>query len=207
LSGSIGLAEAAMKSSRTWRTRLAGWLGFDRNPLRRTSDRVEAWLVLLVMVAFVPLSVLVASSAGSWVRSTSLRDEHFTNAQQVSAVLVAGPEVTSPAFGLPPREWALARWRLGRTTYTGEVSAAYGTTRGATVRIWVNHDGQVVGTSLTAGQLEDQVIATEAVAPLVLALALMFALCALRWLMNRRRFAGWEAEWRSIDPRRARRPE
>jgi hypothetical protein len=207
LSGSIEIAGATMKSAVSWRVRMVRWLGFDRNPLRRRSDRAEAWLVLLVIVAFVPLSVLAASRAGGWVREGGVREQQASHAHHVSAVLLAGPTLTRPMLGLPPWELAPARWRLGGTTYIGEVRAAYGTPKGAIVRIRVDRNGQVISSSPTAGQLADRVVATEVVAPLVLAVALAFALCVLHWLLNRRRFAGWEAEWWAIDQPRARRPE
>ena len=40
--------------------RLARWLGFDRNPLRRGTDRVEAALrlvMIILMVAVIPAAV------------------------------------------------------------------------------------------------------------------------------------------------------
>ncbi len=196
-----------MKSAARWRARIGRWPGFDRNPLRRTSERVEAWLVLLAIVAFVPLSVLAAGRAGGWAREGSVREQQASHARQVSAVLLAGPTVTKPALGLPPWELAPARWSLNHTTFVGDVRAPYGTPEGATVRVWVDRNGHVVNSLPTAGQLGDRVTAAEVVAPLALAVAFAFALSVLHWLLNRRRFAGWEAGWWAIDRPRARRPD
>jgi hypothetical protein len=47
--------------------RLARWLGFDRNPLRRGTDRIEAALrlVLMIMVVVaVPAAAVVAGQRG-----------------------------------------------------------------------------------------------------------------------------------------------
>ena len=56
--------------------RLARWLGFDRNPLRRGTDRVEAALrlvmVVLVVVA-VPAAAVAAAGGPTTTPCTGLR--------------------------------------------------------------------------------------------------------------------------------------
>src|ERR1700756_4915628 len=46
--------------------RLAQWLGFDRNPLRRGTDRVEAALRLVMIVLLVAVIPAAAVVAGRW---------------------------------------------------------------------------------------------------------------------------------------------
>jgi len=48
------------------RTRLARALGLDRNPLRRASDRTEAWIRIGLLAVFLIAGPVVAIGAGGW---------------------------------------------------------------------------------------------------------------------------------------------
>jgi hypothetical protein len=48
------------------RTRLARTLGLDRNPLRRASDRTEAWIRIGLLTVFLVAGPIVAIGAGGW---------------------------------------------------------------------------------------------------------------------------------------------
>jgi hypothetical protein len=48
------------------RTRLARALGLDSNPLRRASDRAEAWIRIGLLAAFLIAGPIAASAAGGW---------------------------------------------------------------------------------------------------------------------------------------------
>ena len=55
--------------------RLARWLGFDRNPLRRGTDRIEAALRLVLMimlVAAVPAAAVIAGQRADHLALTGL---------------------------------------------------------------------------------------------------------------------------------------
>lgn len=77
--------------------RLARWLGFERNPLRRGTDRVEGALrlvMILLVVAVIPAAVV----AGRWADHYSL---HRAQAQRavdhlVTAVLLAAARAAAP---------------------------------------------------------------------------------------------------------------
>src|SRR5690242_7712411 len=47
-------------------TRLARALGLDRNPLRRATDRAEAWIRAGLLAVFVIAGPITASAAGHW---------------------------------------------------------------------------------------------------------------------------------------------
>src|SRR6516162_841310 len=53
--------------------RLARWLGFDRNPLRRGTDRVEAALRLVIILLAVVAVPTAAVAAGRWADHYGLR--------------------------------------------------------------------------------------------------------------------------------------
>ena len=110
-------------------TRLARRLGLDGNPLRRRTDKIEAWLATLTLVVF-----------------------------------LTGAPVLSVAAG---RAWV-----------TGHSPARH-----------LNH-GAVLG--------------REAVAAVVVPVALGWVLLCLaevgRWVLDRRRLAGWDAAWAAVGP-------
>src|SRR5207244_1495278 len=95
--------------------RLARWLGLDRNPLRRGTDRVEGAL-RLVMIILAVLAVPAASvAAGRWADHYA---QHRAQVQrtvnhQVTAVLLRD----APAIGTPDpytsvqTAWVPARWQ------------------------------------------------------------------------------------------------
>jgi hypothetical protein len=48
------------------RTRVARALGLDRNPLRRASDRAEAWIRIGLLAVFLIAGPMAALTAGGW---------------------------------------------------------------------------------------------------------------------------------------------
>ncbi len=74
-------------------------MGRDRNPLRRRSDVIDAWLVPAAIVAFLALCPLVLTVTGSWMRAAAASQlQAQASWHSVQAVLlqpVAGPEQAS----------------------------------------------------------------------------------------------------------------
>jgi len=183
------------------RVRLRRWLGLDGNPLGRTSDRIEAWVTMLLVVAFVPLAVLVTTTAVRWVHQSALREEA---SRPVPAVALVAARVAYPAYGVPDKLWVPVRWTIGHTKHIGRAPVPYGTRKGERVRIWLGPGGRPVSAPLTAVQSWTRVITAVVLAPLVLAEILTLAWALLHWLLNRRRLAGWGTEWQSFDRQQAR---
>jgi hypothetical protein len=83
--------EDAMRKLAAARLSLARRLGLDRNELSRASDRIEAWLLLALIVAFVPLAVLTTSAVAQWVHDAGARAWRAKlSLRQVTAVLLPG---------------------------------------------------------------------------------------------------------------------
>ena len=185
--------------------RLARWLGFDRNPLRRGTDRIEAALRLVLMIMVVAAVPAAAAVAGQRADHSALNRAHAQQAADhlVDAVLLQ----QAPATGSPDpytsvqTAWALARWQPpGLPSRTGEVLATAGARKGSTVRTWIDASGAVTDPPLDhrdiAGDVSIAVIATCLVSGLVL-----LALSALvRRVLDRRRLSAWDAEWRASGP-------
>lgn len=190
-----------MATQPSGRTRLCRWLGLDRNPLRRTSDRIEAWATVLLAAAFAPLAVLATCTAIGWVHEAERRDQAD---RQVSAVALAPARLPYQNYGLPETLWVPIAWTVGHTRHTAQAQVPYGTAQGAKVRIWLGPYGHPISAPTTAGQARVQVVMALVIAPLIAAEILALAWAALHWLQTRRHLAAWGAEWQSFDPQQAR---
>ncbi len=95
----------------------------------------------------------------------------------------------------------LARWVApGGSKRAGEILAPAGLAAGQSVRIWVNASGWQTGLPLSARQLTTRVIGVAVLASLLLAVALLGIAWLVRWLLNRRKLADWEAAWTLVEP-------
>lgn len=185
--------------------RLARWLGFDRNPLRRRTDRLEA-VLRLVMIILVVLAMPAASiAAGRWADHWVLRQVQTqrTINHQVTAVLLR----TAPETGIPDpytsveTTWVPARWQPpGQPPRTGEVLAVAGAHKGSTVRIWIDPSGAVTDPPLDHRVVRGDVVMAVTATLLVSGLLLLGAAGLARRMLDRRRLRAWEAEWRVSGP-------
>jgi hypothetical protein len=185
--------------------RLARWLGFDRNPLRRATDRVEAAL-RLVMIILVVVAVPAATvTAGRWTDHDVLHQAQLQQAvdHQVTAVLLRD----APATGIPDpytsveTTWVPARWQPpGQLPRTGEVLAVAGARKGSTVRTWIDPSGAVTDPPLDHRVIVGDVWLAVTATLLVSGLLLLAAGALARRMFDRRRLRTWEAEWRTSGP-------
>jgi hypothetical protein len=181
------------------------WLGFDRNPLRRRTDRIEAAIrlvaVILLMVA-VPIAAVVT---GRQADHEALRQ---ANAQQaadhdVTAVLLQQAQATGVPDPYTSTEltYVLARWQPpGQPPRSGQVLAPAGARAGSTVKVWIDASGAVTSPPpdhrIIAGDVCMTIIVTCLVASLLILGSAALARCALdRWRMR-----AWDAEWRASGP-------
>ena len=176
---------------------------FDRNPLRRTSDRAETVVLIILVVVFLMSAPLVALASGAWAHAAAQRAELAQAAswRQVTAVVVvaAGP----PAMGSGSlASAAKAHWTApDGTTVTGDLPVPYGTQVGATFRVWVTPDGHLVQQPMNDSQVASLTATAEAGGVIALAIVVALAGAATRWLLDRRRMADWDADWHATGPR------
>ena len=76
----------------TWLGRLLRGRRFDRNALRRGSDRAETVVLGVLLAAFLAGAPFAAHSAGSWTYATSVRE-----AQAQQAALHQVPATPAPS--------------------------------------------------------------------------------------------------------------
>ncbi len=185
--------------------RLARWLGFDRNPLRRGTDRVEAALRLVMILLVVAAVPAAAVAVGRWADHDALHRAQAQRAvdHQVTAVLLSD----APAIGTPnpytsvQTSWVPARWQPpGQPPRTGEVLALVGARKGSTVRTWIDPSGTVTDPPLDHRVVVGDVWIAVTATCLVSWLLLLVAGTLAGGVLDRRRLRAWEAEWRAIGP-------
>jgi len=110
-------------------TRLARALGLDRNPLRRATDRAEAWIRVGLLAVFLIAGPMAALGAGHWAYHAGITAAQVpaTPTHRVKpAALWQAPTITDlPRVGQEGRAWAGAPGEsTGRSARAGEVLVA-----------------------------------------------------------------------------------
>lgn len=181
-------------------TRLRYTLLPGHGPLARPSDRLQARLLILVVV----LSLAAAAGAvlfgiGEYSAEAAKSREQTAARYPVTAVLLAdGPFPAAAGHGGTPFGSGPARatWRTrdGRQR-VGDVDAVAGAVAGHEVEIWVDETGAPAERPLTmaaatiGAPLGAATLWAAAVSSLVLAYR------GVVHLLNRRRFAEWQRDW------------
>jgi hypothetical protein len=178
-----------------WKARLARALGLDGNPLRRASDRAEAWIRAGLLAVFLIAGPMAALAAGQWTAHAASAGTS-AHSHAVHAVLL------QPATAVRGGQvWVRARWEsAGGSARTGEVPAPAGAAAGTAVTVWLNASGRVTGPPQRGGSAFAAVL-TAMITLAVMAFAMLVVLRLMQHFLNWRRLAAWEASWRAIGPR------
>ncbi len=175
----------------------------DRNPLRRTLDRVEGVAVAGLAVAFLAGAPLAAAAAWHAAYSYAARSAHVQQAvrHQVPAV----PVTSVLPLGQGYQAAVQIRWRpLGGAWRTGVVPTPPAASAGKVI-VGVDRAGQLSGLPLQSQQIRGQAALAAILAPVLLGLILLCTGQLAHYLLERRRLAAWDAAWRATGPRWARR--
>jgi hypothetical protein len=185
----------------TWLGRLLRGRRFDRNALRRGSDRAETVVLGVLLAAFLAGAPFAAHAAGSWTYAAATREAQTQRASlhQVPATLLQAAQPWSVSeYGAE----ANARWQApDGQVRTGQVSVPGGAAAGSTTMIWTDQTGQLTDPPLLNSQVTGRMYLSEALAVAALAAVLITVGAVTRWALDRRRLAAWDAEWLSAGPR------
>jgi hypothetical protein len=183
------------------RSRMFGW---DRNPLRRRVDRVEAGMLAgLIMVFLIGMPMLVAV-AGHWARAAGMRAlrAEATWSQVSATVQQAAPIRSDTPSGPHNIVWSQGRWTApDGQPRSGLIPVSPGVTVGSTARIWVSRSGSPTGVPPGRSELLGWTPIAEVGTALVLAFIFFLAVCLERWLFGRSRLADWHRAWQAEGPR------
>ena len=186
---------------------LARRLGLDGNPLRRRTDKIAACFAALLLAMFLIGAPVLSIAATGWAgRTGATRQQVARSWHQVSAVLrQAKPALSfsreALGFALVQAWWTAPDGRVR----SGSIPVSAGLAAGNTVLLWVDEAGLPTGPPPSHGAA----LAREAAAPVAATAALGIVLLCLaslgRWVLDRRRFADWEAAWAAVGPQWTRR--
>jgi Protein of unknown function (DUF3592) len=188
--------------------RLARRLGWDRNPLRRPADRMEAAVVTGLLAGFLLAAPVLGVIAGRLADHAALREQQIERTwRQVPATLLESAASQAAVSESPDRAWVTARWTApGGQRRTGVITVRSPARAGQRVRVWVDPSGQLTtppsGRENTAVDVAFGVLSVTA----VLACSLVLAGGCVRLILNRRRLADWESAWHAVGPRWTRLP-
>ncbi len=177
----------------------------DRNPLRRSYDRIEAAVGVGLLMTFLAGAPLLAIAAGQWAQSAGEHAERTArvHARQVPAVLLQSappPVLSMRATSVMSNE--PVRWTApGGLARTAQVAVPVGTKAGSTLLVWTDSQGRLTTPPPMPGQVSDQVLLSSMFAPAALALAIGGIWLAARRLLHARRLRWWEAQWSAVGPR------
>jgi hypothetical protein len=178
--------------------------GFDRNPMRRTTDRIHAILRMVFLAAFLIGAPIVTLIISHQVYLAGLQTARAQAAawHQVPAVVLHVTRVAAPWRHLVGGQETLSvRWATpDGSSRTGEIAWAKDTAAGDTVTVWINASGQLAHPPLTHADIAARIIGAAVATPIVLTVLLCAAAKAASLLLDRHRMARWEADWRAVAP-------
>jgi ABC-type multidrug transport system fused ATPase/permease subunit len=175
---------------------------FDRNPLRRATDRVETAVLAVLVAAFLIGAPFAALASGAWVHGMARQAQLTQEAsrRQVTAVVLT---VAVPSAVGEQLAWqAQARWRApdGREVIH-EVPVPAGTAVGGKLQVWTDRTGDFITAPLLDSQVADHTTSGEVLGVIAAASVLTVAGVLALWTINKRRMAAWDADWHATGPR------
>ncbi|MFI7644399.1 hypothetical protein [Nonomuraea sp. NPDC049400] len=175
------------------------WPG--RNPLRRRSDRLEAAGVAVALILLL-FSVWPALAMGQLAYENGLQAERAGPGirQQVTATLVRdAPDtvgVVGNDNGVAPESRAAAGWVApSGEQRTGQVNVPAGTKAGASLKVWIDGRGKLTRPPTTHTDTLAGAVTTTLLVIAGAAATLMLGFRSFRWLLDRGRYAAWDASW------------
>lgn len=187
---------------------LPSWLcRWRRNPLRRRSDLVRAWIALAAVTAIlgaVPVAAVAVGRAAHGSLSAAA-DTRAASLHLVTAVVERDaprhPEPGSDEADLA-RYPAPVRWTGpdGRV-HRGETEVPAGVSAGTTVALWCDDRGRAVRAPMSPEEVRNRSVGWAAVAGVSVAVAGAVVYAVVGRFLDRRRLAEWDAAWAAAAPR------
>ncbi|MGW3115754.1 Rv1733c family protein [Streptomyces sp. NPDC001107] len=181
-----------VKKVRFWRWR--------RNPLRRHSDSVEAWMVLAtwivalvggLLAGFAADAAMLDSLAARRAVVHAVPAELTDNADRSGAVSTDGGATV----------WAKARWTAADgSTHTGLTRVDPSSTAGTSVTVWIDSRGELTTRPSTVAEARVESALTGALAAAAAGGVALGCGRVTRQRLDRRRMRAWEAEWELVGP-------
>jgi hypothetical protein len=189
---------------------IGGLWRWRHNPLRRTSDLVEAWVALVALLLILVVAPVIGSLVGGVAQGAlqqSVRDQRATR-HLVTATVVrkldrspldSDPE-TSSSRDLRSR--VLADWAApdGAGHHGAAMADLKSPHRGDHFKIWTDLHGRIVARPLDAATATTHAVLAGFGAAMLAAGAVEGGRRLIVWRMVRRRYARWDQAWDRAGP-------
>ncbi|MGW1162281.1 Rv1733c family protein [Streptomyces sp. NPDC002513] len=174
------------------------WWRWRRNPLRRRSDVLEAWVVLTVWVVTVVGGVLTGLAATHSVEHGLARER--AEWRPVVALLTRDAPKATTASGAG-RVWADVRWTgTDGRSHAGQARAAAGSRAGAAVTVWTDGNGSLVTRPASPSAARIRAAMVGVLVGTSVATVPYLVGRIVRERLERRRMARWDASWARFGP-------
>ncbi|MFD4525736.1 hypothetical protein ACFWP7_17760 [Streptomyces sp. NPDC058470] len=184
---------AAFRVPKVWLWR------WRRNPLRRRSDALEAWVVLVAWALTVFGGVLSGLAAAQSVEHGLARQR--AEWHSVPAQLMADATESTRTESGADRVWAKVRWTApDGSARTGQARVDTGTTEGTPVTVWTDPEGRLVTRPATASQAQLRASMVGVLIGLSVAAGPFVCGQLVRGRLERRRMDQWDEEWERFGP-------
>jgi hypothetical protein len=186
--------------------RVVRYLGLDRNPLRRTVDRLDAWLTIAFMATLLLVGPVLAMAVGTAITHHRLAEARAAqrHAFPTRAVLEesASYPVTSEYATTPVQTRVKARWTGpdGRIHH-GEIEPDSTGPVGTVVTLWTDAAGNPVAAPPRTDMADADGLAGGMLALVGFAGLVLGGWVPVRRALDRRRMASWDVQWRTVEPR------
>jgi hypothetical protein len=169
-----------------------------RNPLVRTSDRIELLIIALgVLIALA--ATACAGALGTAVHDVRSR-VYLAEAQTRHTVIATAIEDNTTILGVGGNAVTRvnARWQVDGTQHTGGFTIDGPVKTGDPLTIWVDRDGNRVDAPTPTSQAGVDAVAAACAAWLTVIFAVTGVVWWGRSRLDRRRISGWERDLRSL---------
>ncbi|OIJ68504.1 hypothetical protein [Streptomyces mangrovisoli] len=189
---------------------LGGLWRWRRNPLRRTTDLVEAWVALVATLLILVAAPVIGAVVGDVAQRALQRSVHD---QQRSHRLVTAT-VVRPLKGNPvesdpdttsahdTRSRVEADWTApDGSAHRGALTTALGSPhKGDHFAIWTDRQGRLVTRPLDAATATTHAVLAGFGAAMLAAAVVEGARRLIVWRLVRRRYARWDQAWDKAGP-------
>ena len=170
---------------------------FSRNPLMRTSDRVEAAVTALA-VLLVLVATACAGVVGTMIRDTDT--QNYLEQARTRHVLVGRAVDDSTPAGSADTTAATvrARWQVNGIDHADVIASRYAVKAVGPLQIWVDADGNLVDQPTPIARADRDAWVVALVGWLIVAVAAAHVVAVVRDHVKRMRDAQWERGIRSL---------
>jgi hypothetical protein len=184
--------------------RLLRRFGFDRNPMRRGTDRIQAITRAALLVVFLVGAPTTAVWIGYAVYTSGLQGGRAQAAawHRVPAVVLHKAAVVTAWYRtVPPPEQVSLRWTTpAGSSRTGEMTVFEKVRPGSTISVWIDSRGWLTHPPWSRAQIIGRTAGAAVAAPAALALLLAIVGSVTSLVLDKRRLARWEADWSAVEP-------